>query len=89
MPMSSFCSTPRDWKVVWLYAGVGRSENICLRGERRSVEAEVVEVCWLEGPSVVWSNSGPKMVVWSSTKEEINGAGTLRVGAKTMPTAIR
>jgi hypothetical protein len=32
------------------------------------------------------SMAGPKMMAWSSTKEEMSGPGTLRVGAKTMPT---
>lgn len=38
------------------------------------------------------SDSGigvPKMASWSSTKLEMRGAGTLRVGAKTMPTVMR
>lgn len=35
-----------------------------------------------------WLIGGPKMMAWSSTKEEMSGAGTLRVGAKTMPTMM-
>ena len=64
---------------------MGRSENICLRGERRSVgNADAAS----RGRGESASGTGaPKMALWSSTKEEMRGAGTLRVGAKTMPTA--
>lgn len=34
------------------------------------------------------STGAPKMKPWSSTKEVISGAGTLSVGANTMPTAM-
>ena len=66
---------------------MGRSENICLRGERRSVgKAAAAPPSRGRGESA--SETGaPKMALWSSTKEEMRGAGTLRVGAKTMPTA--
>ena len=73
-----------------MYDGVGRSENICLRGERRSVDdigggasGSVAE----RGDSAS-SKGGPKISAPSSTKMEISGAGTLSVGAKTMPTVI-
>ena len=62
--------------------------NICLRGERRSAGAAVeTDTCWaMMVEAAEGSKGGPKMMVWSSTKEEMRGAGTLRVGAKTMPT---
>jgi len=38
------------------------------------------------GESGVAEGQGPKMWARSSTKEEMRGPGTLRVGAKIMPT---
>lgn len=66
---------------------MGRSEKSCFRGERRSVDDEAgMLISRTDKVEGICCRGGPKMVAWSSTREEIRGAGTLRVGAKTMPT---
>lgn len=89
MPVSSSGAPPGPcWKAVWLYAGVGRSVNICLRGERRSVE-EAGEWRVAEDVGVDDSDRGsssPKIRCCSSTKREMSGPGTFNVGEKTTPT---
>ena len=63
---------------------MGRSENICFRGERSS-DGIAGGASRAIGESASGTGT-PKMADWSSTNEEIRGAGTLSVGAKTMPT---
>lgn len=74
-------------KEVWLYEGVGISENIWWRGERTSSGDKL----WSTLSSTAAGrrpDESPKMLSKSVRNMENTGAGMLRVGAKTMPTFL-
>ena len=65
---------------------MGKSENICFLGDRRSLGRAGAVISWFAIGDSASSNGRPKIAGWSSTSEDIRGAGRLSVGAKTMPT---
>ena len=66
---------------------MGRSENICRRGERVASSARKdvpLRGSWVGEPAS--SRAAPKMSGKSVRKKAMRGAGMLSVGANTMPT---
>lgn len=75
------------WDGVCGNMGVCRSVNICVRGERTASEERDDCCCEISWIGEVSSLTGvPKIASKSVRNMLINGAGMLRVGAKTMPT---